>query len=66
MASLDTRNLMHISVCCPNTIQPMTRLSQGLHTKKSQTALIYQVTANSEAMIASKQEETGLEEEELS
>ena len=36
-----------------------------MHTQNSLTAPIYKVTAKSKAMIMIKQEETGLEEEEL-
>lgn len=64
---MSTHNLMHISVCCLNIVQPMTWLSgaEACTHKTARLPRIYEVTANSEARTVSKQEETGLEEEEL-
>lgn len=51
-----------IAVCCLYTVQPMTRLNKAkVYTlKSSMAASIYKITANTIAMIKSKQEGTGL------
>lgn len=68
MASLTSRNPVHDWVCCPNAIHPMTWLSWRVGKvcqKKQCDRYGIWIGASSEELIFSKQEETGLAEEEL-